>query len=138
MHIASRQLTRLADDAQRRFEAHVRAWLLAHHADAVLVGPEGPVRVGELPADTLAQAVAASVARGRARGLTWASNLTAYVVLRVLVAPDFDEAPRIAARLGGAAADVRFDEIVHGFTDADWDAVRAGARRPVARPAIPR
>lgn len=134
--LSRQQLAQFEDLAERQFQNRLLSHLLAKHADVVPHGAaiESPKsRLADLPPGTLAAFVSASLRRARGRGLSWASNLSAYVVLRILVAPDFDDAPRLAQRLSAAAAaDVRFDDIVANFDDQDWDAVRrerAASRR---------
>lgn len=121
--LSRRQLSQLEVSAEQQLQSHVLSYILTHHADAVVRGSSLALAV--LPANTLFAMVVASLSRARSFGLTWASNLTAYVVLRVLVDPYFDEAPHVARCFAvPAAADLRFDEVLQAFDDDDWQAVR--------------
>ena len=89
--IRAEQMAAFGAEAEAAFEQRLMSHLREHHAELV----EG------LSDDTLLPMARTGIARARAYGMTWESNLTAYVALMFEVAPNFDQHPRMQMILSG-------------------------------------
>lgn len=90
---------------------------------------EQPEAVAELPDAEILRRIRLGIERARERGLGTDGAVTAFVTLMFLVAPNFDEHPRIREALEDAAggADERMRRIFEKTSEADWDEAAARA-----------
>jgi hypothetical protein len=90
-----------------------------------------PQWVESLSDEELQARVRRDVARARDCGLTWQSSLARFVELSLLLGPDFDQQPIVAAglRRGGGSADERLERMMREMNGAQWGAVAAAGRR---------
>jgi hypothetical protein len=120
------QVQAFKQQGKRRFIGRVAAYLRENHAGAQARLPGGEsITVAALSAPLLRSLVAAGVERGQRHGITWESNLTAFVVLMFLTAPNFDEEPTVRRILddGPMDPDFRMDHLWEETTDDTWTAV---------------
>jgi hypothetical protein len=82
-----------------------------------------------LDEDSLLEMVENGIARGRRYGLTFESSLTQFVVLMVVIGPNFDEHPAVWAVLtdDSIAPNERVDGLILHLTQRDWQQARAAA-----------
>ena len=130
LQIQPTQLAQFEEVAQAQFCGSIIDRLLAQHGPAVVHFSKGDVEVAAIPRVRLRAMVEAALYRGRGRGLSWASTLTAFTLLMFLVSPDFDDHPEIRRALddGTVPPDYCMRDIVESMTDAGWAAIRAESR----------
>lgn len=84
---------------------------------------EQPEAVAELRDAEILGRIHAGIARARSHELSGDGAITAFVTLMFLVAPNFDEHPRIRKALGNSALEPgeRMRQIFQSTGEADWD-----------------
>jgi hypothetical protein len=125
LKIRSEQIRPFEPQAEAAFVRRVMEYLREKHADDVVRLPKYQSKVRDLSDKVLREMVAGGIARGRNYGMTWKSNLISFVVLMVMVAPNFDEDERVENNLkdGGVPAEERLDKVLDELTDEEWDAI---------------
>ncbi len=117
VQISNNQMQALGANAEQDFERRIAQHLRDRH----------PGAIAPLTDIALRERITASLARGRARGLTWQSSLVGFVVLMFEIGPEFDEQPAFARALAMRMPDenARIRAIYGGTNDEDWEAARA-------------
>jgi hypothetical protein len=100
--------------------------LLDAHPRAALRTANHDYSVSSMPATTAVGLISRGLDRAESYGLTWESNLMAFVVTMVLAAPNFDEHPDIRQILKRESMDpdLRFDHLWEETSDATWKEVQ--------------
>lgn len=126
LRISGGQMDQLQQAAEERLARHVARYLLDHHAEAPVRLPAGERPVAQLAPADLHRLAAASIERARRHGLSWSSSATAFAVLRVLVAPNFDEVSPMRERLaaGGDRPDPAFLAWAGDTEETVWEWAR--------------
>jgi len=78
--------------------------------------------VKDVPEDKLYKRVEYGIQRAREYGLTWKNNLSTYVTLMFVIAPDFDRFPAFRRYLTAESVppNERMDVLLRETTEADW------------------
>ncbi|MDQ3684472.1 MAG: hypothetical protein M3430_02560 [Acidobacteriota bacterium] len=118
LKIRPEQIEVFQPQAEVAFIERLMAHLRQEHASVV----------GRLPDDVLKDMVESGLTRARQYGLTWESNLTAFVALMFEVAPNFDEHPLIQRILTdeNVPPDDRIDVLIERTTEQNWEAAKEG------------
>jgi hypothetical protein len=94
--------------------------LLDHLVDHLCA--EQAEAVAELPDAEIRRRATLALRRAQAHGFTEPRAATAFATLMFVVAPDFDQHPKIAAALKGTATDdVRLRQLFERTSETDWD-----------------
>jgi hypothetical protein len=104
------------DEADAAFEVRLIAHLREHHSDAV----------SGMSDALLLPLVRTGIARARRYGMTWESNLTAFVALMFEIAPNFDRHPRMQMILSSAqiAPETKLDVLMERTAEPAWQEVK--------------
>lgn len=113
----------LADAA---FAARIAEQLRRKHGSRVVRLVTGFVFVSEISDVELGAMIRSGFRRARAYGLTWETNLSAFVYLMFAVAPNFDSHPLVRHLLSdpSVAPDSRVEQLWRDTTDENWRAIR--------------
>lgn len=124
--IRAKQLEVFRPVAESAFVRRVVAHLRDQHADAVIQLPNEVVLVKQISDERLRRMAAAGIARAREYGMDWESSITAFVVLMVVVAPNFDQHPLIERVLRDerVPANSRGDQLWERTSEENWEVVR--------------
>ena len=78
--------------------------------------------VKDVPEDKLYKRVEYGIQRAREYGFTWKNNLSTYVTLMFVIAPDFDRSPAFRRYLTAenVPPNERMDVLLRETTQADW------------------
>ncbi|AUX49084.1 uncharacterized protein SOCE26_106290 [Sorangium cellulosum] len=126
--IHTKQLEAFREQEKTSFINRVVAYLLHAHPDTeVKLDENRRVPLQRLPRAVLHAMVRGGVTRAERYGITWESNLTAFVVTMFTSAPNFDEHPCIRRHLATSEVDpnLRLDLLWEETSDEVWDAVSA-------------
>lgn len=84
--------------------------------------------VKDVPEDKLYKRVEYGIQRAREYGLTWKNNLSTFVTLMFVIAPDFDRSPAFRRHLTAESVppNERMDVLLGEITEADWRNARQG------------
>lgn len=129
VRIREEQMRAFSEEAERAFEARLLEHLREHHAEET----EG------LPDDLLLEMARTGISRARNYGMTWESNLTAYVGLMFAIAPNFDRHPRIQFLLNSThiEPEKKLEAVIRQTPETAWRQARqqyhAGAWFAAAR-----
>ncbi|WP_437592922.1 hypothetical protein [Sorangium sp. So ce1000] len=117
LRIREPQMEALGEATRRLFEDELVASLRAEHA----------ALVAALPDATLCAMVRAGIRRAQGRGMTWRYSIALFVELMFVVAPNFDEYPRVRERLENPDADpdTSIDSVIDALTPGEWREVQA-------------
>ena len=115
--IRAEQMAAFGAEAEAAFEQRLMAHLREHHR----------ARVCDLPDGVLLDMTRTGIARARRYGITWESNLIAFVALMFEVAPNFDQHPRMQMILTGHNIDPenKIDLLVERTPENVWREVKA-------------
>lgn len=127
MIIRQEQMRAFQEVADKAFISQTADFLREKHADATLNLPEGGFIVAQISDEILHQLVGNGMARARRYGMKQKSSLEAFVVLMVLVAPNFDGHPLIRKVLTDPSVppDSRIDALWKRTRDENWQAAAA-------------
>ncbi len=101
--------------------------LLKHHGDTLVAAPDGQgTPLQGLKPEVRAAWVRQGITRARAHGLSWASSLTTFVALLLVMGPDFDSVPLMRAILDAKLGErEKMSALVSLPNAADWQAASA-------------
>ena len=124
--IRARQLDVFQPVAEAAFVRRIVVHLRTSHADAVIQFPNEVILVKQISDERLRQMVEDGIARARNYGMDWESTITAFVVLMVVAAPNFDGHPLIERVLRDerASANSRIDQLWERTSEENWEVVR--------------
>jgi hypothetical protein len=124
--IRAKQLDVFQPVAESAFARCVVAHLRDQHADAVVQLPNEVSLIKQISDQRLRRMVEAGIARARKYGMEWESTITAFVVLMVMVAPNFDQHPLIERILRDerVSANSRVDQLWERTSEENWEVVR--------------
>ena len=127
LKIRSEQMKAFGPAADSAFVRRVAGYLREKHADAGLQLSTGVSTIKEMPDDALHQIVRNGIARARAFGMSYQSDLAAFVVIMLEAAPNFDEHPLIRRILRdeNVPPNSRIDRLMEQATEQNWEAVKA-------------
>ncbi len=114
--IRAEQMAAFQPEGEAAFEMRVIRHLREHHPETVV----------DIPEDVLLKMVRTGIARGRQYGMRWESNLTAYVSLMFVIAPNFDQHPRMQTILSSRQIppEEKLDRLIVRTPDQTWEDVR--------------
>ena len=117
------QMAAFGPEAEAAFEGRLIAHLHEHHADAI----EG------LSDDMLLPMARTGVARARNYGMTWESNLTAFVALMFEIAPNWDAHPRMQLILNSRNLDseTKMNVLIERTPEETWHGIAQRSARTV-------
>jgi hypothetical protein len=92
--------------------------LLEHIVDHLC--EEQPEAVADLTDKEIERRAGVGIARARAAGFTQPEEITAFVTLMFVVAPDFDAHPKIAAALKVLSGPKRLQNLFAQTSEEDW------------------
>ncbi len=96
LKIRPQQLAAFERQAEAAFVSRTLEYLREqHHSQSVRL-PDTTSNLKDIPTEKLQLLVSAQIARGRSYGMSWESNLTAFVVLSFITAPNFDAHPLVS------------------------------------------
>ncbi|WP_437296950.1 hypothetical protein [Sorangium sp. So ce426] len=104
-------------------------YLLHAHPETEVKLPENQkAPLQSLPRAVLHAMVRGGVARAERYGMTWESNVTAFVVIMFIASPNFDGHPCVRRTLCRSETDpnLRLDMLWEETSDDIWDAVTTG------------
>jgi hypothetical protein len=112
--------------AEAAFVADVVDHLRNTRPDEVVRLPGGETTIAELPDGILSDMARGGIARARAYGITWSSNLLAFVTMMFDYAPNFDDHPPLKKVLldDDTEPNGRLDKLIQNSTEENWEAVR--------------
>jgi hypothetical protein len=112
--------------AEAAFVKRLADLLRARHGDVAVRRAEGTTPLRQLPDGVLRELVQRGIARAREYGLTWQSSIGGFVVLRFLMAPNFDAHPlvRRVLRDERIPADLRVDRLWRRTTRKTWEQIQ--------------
>jgi hypothetical protein len=124
--IRAKQLDVFQPVAESAFVRRVVAHLRDNHADAVIQLPNEVILVKQISDGRLRRMAEDGIARARDYGMDWESTITAFVVLMVVIAPNFDEHPLIERVLRDerAPANSRIDQLWERTSEENWEVIR--------------
>jgi hypothetical protein len=126
LSIRTEQLEAFQPAADAALEARVVEYLREEHAEEIVRMPWGDFSIDELPEEVLLAMVREGFRRARRYGLSWEATLTAFVVMMISVAPNFDEHPLIRRVLADEQIEpnARVERLWERTTDENWEAAR--------------
>ena len=124
MIIRPEQLEAFQSVADRVFVRQMVEYLRENHAGALVYLPDGSIAVEQIPDEILYEMVRNGIARARSYGLSWESTVGAFVVLMIVIAPNFDEHPLIQRILTDESVpeNDRIDELWGRTSEQNWEA----------------
>ena len=127
MTIRAHQMQALQSAAFDGFVQRLIAHLLKHHGDALVPAPHGQgTPLQALTPEARAAWVRQGITRARSHGLSWASSLTTFVALLLVMGPDFDSLPLLRAILDAKLGErEKMSALVSLPNAADWQAASA-------------
>jgi hypothetical protein len=127
MIIRAEQLSAFQKEGEKQFISQLAAYIREHHSGEIIRSPSWQHRIDDLSDDVLKRLVADGIERGRSYGFTWQSSLASFVVLRFVVAPNFDDDALIRQSLTDEAISVedRLSAVLQWATDDYWRQVRS-------------
>lgn len=127
LKIRREQIREFQPQAENAFVERVAAYLKVNHADELIRLPNAESKLGELPKEVLREMTRGGIARARAHGLEWKSNLLSFVVLMVIGAPNFDEHKKCHAFLRAEIISIeeRLEKMMKQMTGEDWEEIEA-------------
>lgn len=110
--IRKEQMQIFGERADRLFVCSVAELLRSKHADLV----------EDLTGDELTKRVAYGIRKAKRHGLTWQSNLSAFVILMFTVAPNFDELKLFNLYFSkqGIHPNLKMKKLLRNTTGPDW------------------
>lgn len=81
--------------AKAYFVARLAEYVRERHGSAIVRLPSGKCASNTLPDETLKAMVSIAIRRAQTYEILWQAALTAFVVIALLAAPNFDEAPLV-------------------------------------------
>ena len=126
LKIRPEQMAAFQAVAETAFIKRVAAYLREGHAEAEIRLPSGSFQLGQIPDETLIAMVKRGVAKAREYGMRQESALSAYVVLMVETAPNFDAHPLIRHLLKDEQTppDGRLERLLQIISEQNWEAVK--------------
>lgn len=126
MRIRPEQFEAFQSVAEAAFTDKVTEYIRDYHAEDIVKFETSTLLVKHIPTETLQIMVQDGCIRARQYGLTWESNLAAFIVLMFVVAPNFDTYPPIHRLLqdNTIPADSRIDQLWKFTTEQDWEAAK--------------
>ncbi len=111
--IRAEQMAAFGAEADAAFEKRLMAHLREHHTELVAGFSD----------DLLLPMVQTGITRARSYGITWESNLTAYVALMFEIAPNFDRHPRMQMILSSHSINPedKLDMLMERMPEGIWD-----------------
>ena len=100
LRIRKEQIEAFQPVAEADFAARIAAHLRENHGQVAVKLPKRLTLISRLDEESLLGLVKNGVARARSHSFTWASSISAFVVLMFKAAPNFDEHPAIRQSLG--------------------------------------
>lgn len=127
MHFTELQFARLDDIYRRQFPDQVAAYVRDQYADCLVRSARAGFAVAQIPDDVLRRLVRVGLHRAQGHGLTWQSTLNSFVTLMFIVAPNFDEHPKVASALAadGRPPNFRMLELPPLIEPIDWQQAAA-------------
>jgi hypothetical protein len=124
--IRAKQLEVFQPVAESAFVRRVVAHLRDNHADAMIQLPHEVILVKQISDERLRRMVEEGIARARDYGMDWEATITAFVVLMVVAAPNFDQHPLIERVLRDerTPANSRIDQLWKRTSEENWEVVR--------------
>lgn len=112
--------------AEAAFVRRIVELLREDHSDVVIQFPNEVVLVKQLSDERLYSMVRVGIARAREYGMDWESSVTAFVVLMIVAAPNFDKHPLVQRVLKDerVEANSRIDQLWERTSEENWEAVR--------------
>lgn len=128
MQIRADQLRVFQPIAESAFDQRVINYLRQNHADVLVRLPDRSLTIADASEDILRKLVSSGIRRARAYGISWESNLTAFVVLMFVAAPNFDSYPNIRQVLDNQMThpELRIDDLWEQTSEEDWEAAEQG------------
>ena len=126
LQIRPEQLEVFQPVAETAFLRRVVEHLREHNAESVIQLPNEVALVRQLSDEKLFAMARTGIARAREYGMDWESSLTAFFVVMVVAAPNFDKHPLILRILKDENVDpnARIDQLWERTTDDNWEAVK--------------
>jgi hypothetical protein len=118
------QMDAFQETAEGAFAKRIIEYIKENHADEIVQIPAGKCKVTHLPEEIFFKMVFQSLQRAKRYGFSLRPTLKAYVILRFVVAPNFDEHPIIKRVLTDESipADERIDELWDKTSEQNWEA----------------
>ena len=112
LKIRKEQMDVFQQQAEINFVHYVAKQLHNNHAEAVK----------DVPEDKLYKRVEYGIQRAKEYGLTWKNNLSTFVTLMLVIAPEFDRSPAFRRHLTAEKVppNERMDVLLRETTEADW------------------
>jgi hypothetical protein len=125
MIIRPEQFEVFLPQAEAAFETRVVEYLKEEHWDELVRLPSGEFLIEELPDETLLKMVRHTTSRSRRYEMEMESSITAFVVLAVVTAPNFDEHLLIRRILNDHSTppEDRIQRLWDETTEENWAAV---------------
>ncbi|HUT30757.1 MAG TPA: hypothetical protein VMX13_13275 [Sedimentisphaerales bacterium] len=112
LHIRKEQIDVFQQQAEINFVDYVAKQLRNNHAEAVK----------DVLEDKFYKRIEYGIRRAREYGLTWKNNLSTFVTLMFVIAPDFDRSPSFRRYLTAESVppNDRMDVLLRETTENDW------------------
>ncbi|MEW6127923.1 MAG: hypothetical protein AB1757_12865 [Acidobacteriota bacterium] len=122
--IRDEQMDAFQETAEAAFAKKIIEYLKENHGDEIVQIPDGKCKIAHLPETIFFDMVFKSLQRAKRFGFSYRSTLKTYVVLRFVVAPNFDEHPIIKRILTdeNIPADDRIDQLWERTSEQNWEA----------------
>lgn len=118
------QMEAFQETAEAAFAKSIVEYIKENHGEEIVQIPAGKCKVTHLPEDIFYQMVRKSLQRAKRYEFSLRPTLKAYVVLRFVVAPNFDDHPIIKRVLTdeNVPADERIDQLWDKTSEQNWEA----------------
>ena len=126
LKIRPEQMEVFREAAEASFIRRVAQYLREHHSSVAVQLLSGVTTIEQIPEKTLFEIVKNGIARARGYRMSWESELSAFVVLMVVTAPNFDDHPLIRRILMDEKIDPnsRIDQLWEKTSEQNWEAVK--------------
>jgi hypothetical protein len=126
LKIRPEQLEVFQPVAEAAFLRRVVEHLREHNPDAVIQLPNEVALVKQISEEKLHAMARTGIARAREYGMDWESSVTAFFVVMVVTAPNFDKHPLIQRILKdeNMETNARIDQLWERTTEENWEAVK--------------